>query len=127
MSWFEVGRTEEKSPGFELHTVGRERVVVALIDGELFAFSAFCPHARGPMHLAETQGATITCPLHGWTFELRDDGRELHGYDQLSMYDVQVREGVIYVEVPDKKAPRQPPDRERANLKSAAERLQRKR
>ena len=97
MSWTEVGRAEEIGPGFHVRGQGRTRFVLAVIDGDLFAFDPICPHAGGPMHLAETEATVIGCPLHGWRFDLTQGGRELHGYRSLRMYDVRVEDGMIYV------------------------------
>lgn len=100
MEWTKVGRTEEFGPGFHLRGQGRARFVLAIIDNELFAFDPSCPHAGGPLHLAETEGAVIACPLHCWRFDLKQQGRELHGYRDLTTYEVRVDDGTIYVKLP---------------------------
>lgn len=100
MDWTEAGKVEEISPGFHIRGEGRKRYVLALIDGSLFAFDAICPHAGGPMHLAETHGTTISCPLHAWRFDLANGGCELHGYRPLAMHPVRVENGVVYVALP---------------------------
>lgn len=99
--WVELARAEELSLGLHLRTVGTTRVVLAVIDGELSAYSPICPHAGGPLHLAETEGTQIICPLHGWRFDLRQGGCETHGYRPLRMYDLRVQHGVVYVRLPD--------------------------
>jgi nitrite reductase/ring-hydroxylating ferredoxin subunit len=51
------------------------------LDGELRAHTATCPHWRGPLEAAELQDGCITCPWHGYRFDLRSgrssDGRGL--------------------------------------------------
>jgi nitrite reductase/ring-hydroxylating ferredoxin subunit len=49
------------------------------------------------MHLAEVEGTIIACPLHGWRFDLRDNGTEIHGFRALNMYHVKVGHGTISV------------------------------
>lgn len=101
MQWIEVGKAETFGPGFHMKGQGRRRFVLAVIDSQLFAFSPVCPHAGGPLQLSETEGATITCPLHGWQFDLSQSGKELHGYRSICMYEVRVENGTVYVAFPD--------------------------
>lgn len=100
MNWIEVGPVEDTTPGFHVCGQGRSRFVLAVIDNQLFAFDPVCPHAGGPLHLAETEGHAIACPLHGWRFDLDQGGCELHGYRSLTMYPVRVENGLIYVALP---------------------------
>ena len=47
-------------------------VLIALfnVDGKIFATSDVCPHAGGSLGQGELDGCTITCPLHGWQFDV---------------------------------------------------------
>jgi nitrite reductase/ring-hydroxylating ferredoxin subunit len=49
------------------------------------------------MHRAEVDGAILTCPYHAWRFDLREAGREIHGYRPLSVYEVKVERGDVCV------------------------------
>jgi nitrite reductase/ring-hydroxylating ferredoxin subunit len=58
---------------------GRPWRIVEL-DGELVVHATICPHALGPLEGAAVEaGAAITCPWHGWRFDVRTgtalDGR----------------------------------------------------
>ena len=99
--WVEVGKAEGLTPGFHLIGEGRSRFILALIDGELFAFSPICPHAGGNLQFAETEGKTITCPLHGWRFDLAQGGKECHGYRDVCTYEVRVERGLVFVAIPE--------------------------
>jgi nitrite reductase/ring-hydroxylating ferredoxin subunit len=35
------------------------------------AVSGACPHAQGPLADGSLDGAVLTCPFHGWTFDVR--------------------------------------------------------
>ncbi len=100
VDWVEVGRAETFGPGFHMCGQGRGRFVLAVIDSQLFAFSPVCPHAGGPLELSETEGTLITCPLHGWSFDLSRSGEEMHGYRPASMYEVRIENGKVFVGVP---------------------------
>lgn len=47
-----------------------EGVAVFNVGGTYYACSDACPHAGGPLHLSMIRGTVISCPWHGWTFDL---------------------------------------------------------
>lgn len=47
-------------------------VVVCRYKGDLFALEDNCSHADTPLSEGRFRGATITCPLHGAAFDVRD-------------------------------------------------------
>lgn len=59
---------------------GRTWRVIEL-DGELLAFAPTCPHMLGPLGDGEIEDGRVTCPWHGYRFDLRTakscDGRGL--------------------------------------------------
>jgi nitrite reductase (NADH) small subunit len=58
--------------------VGRYEVAVFNVDGELFALENYCPHQGGPLADGWLDRSVITCPWHGWCFDVRT-GRMLLG------------------------------------------------
>ncbi|HEX7054700.1 MAG TPA: Rieske (2Fe-2S) protein [Burkholderiales bacterium] len=97
-NWVKVGSEAQFTDG--LHTVKlgpRQNIVVARLNGKLFAFDALCPHAQGPMERSEVEGAIVSCPLHAWRFDLEAGGRELHGYRALTVHPLKVDAGEVYV------------------------------
>lgn len=51
---------------------GGHRYVVAEINGALCVYSALCPHQLGPLHAAAPEGRVVTCPWHGYQFDVTD-------------------------------------------------------
>jgi nitrite reductase/ring-hydroxylating ferredoxin subunit len=64
------------------------RCVVLKNDQGLFAFSALCPHLAGPMDRAEVDKNIVSCPLHGWQFDLDRGGCEINGYRHLQVFEI---------------------------------------
>ena len=44
---------------------------VVELDGELLAHTTVCPHWLGPLGEAPLEDGVVTCPWHGWRFDLR--------------------------------------------------------
>ncbi|MBD3731376.1 MAG: Rieske 2Fe-2S domain-containing protein [Sphingopyxis sp.] len=51
-------------------SAGGKKMLVFLVEGEPVATVPRCPHAAGPLHEGEVCGTILTCPWHGWTFDL---------------------------------------------------------
>jgi len=95
--WIPIGADSEFSEKIKLIEVGKNKIAVARLQGELFAFNGLCPHVAGPMHRAEIEGTVVTCPFHAWRFDLKQGGREIHNYRPLSVYELKVDEGEVHV------------------------------
>jgi 3-phenylpropionate/trans-cinnamate dioxygenase ferredoxin subunit len=74
-------------------------VLLARIDGDLFAVANKCEHMGCPLEGGKLEGAVLTCPCHDWRFDLRSgaflDAPEL----ALATYPVKVEDGKVLVEV----------------------------
>ncbi|MGB2869934.1 MAG: non-heme iron oxygenase ferredoxin subunit [Bacteroidota bacterium] len=92
----EVTRTRPKRV-----TSGLTEVVVFNIDGQIHAVENNCPHQHfSRLHEGTLDGCTLTCPMHGWSFDLRT-GKPVNGAGTLKTYEVRIRDGVVWVELPE--------------------------
>lgn len=70
------------------------------VDGNLYAISNRCTHARGPLSEGDVDAhdCTVTCPWHYAKFSL-ESGQVVDGVANtpVERYQVEVRDGVIYV------------------------------
>jgi nitrite reductase/ring-hydroxylating ferredoxin subunit len=59
--------------------LGGQRWRLVELEGELVVHATRCPHWLGPLDRAPVEGGVVTCPWHGWRFDvrtgLRVDGR----------------------------------------------------
>ena len=46
-------------------------IALANIDGAVYAFSDTCRHEGGPLSSGVLIDDTVTCPWHGWTYNVR--------------------------------------------------------
>ncbi len=52
--------------------IGGTAIAVARVDGEHYAIANTCAHAGGPLGDGKLQGHLVTCPYHGWKYDVRD-------------------------------------------------------
>ena len=71
-------------------TVGDRIVAVFNCEGTFHALDGICPHAGGPLAEGEVVGNTLTCPWHGWQFDVCTGQNKLNPRLQHTRYDVQV-------------------------------------
>jgi nitrite reductase (NADH) small subunit len=65
-------RSEEIADGTVREAIAGDRVVaVGRASGELFAVDGICLHAGGPLGEGRLSGTILTCPWHGWQYDVR--------------------------------------------------------
>lgn len=79
-------------------------VAIAKIDGACHAFQEFCTHRHGPLSEGALIGCEVMCPWHRSRFDVRT-GKVTAGPAKLDLrtFRTEVRDGKIWVEVPEKK------------------------
>ena len=99
--WVEIARADEIPPGTgkELAAGGR---VVALynVDGTFCALDGVCPHAGGPLGQGILTGDVVTCPWHGWQFDVTSGRHCLNANLQHTTFPVRVEGDRVLVELP---------------------------
>lgn len=80
----------------EVRVAGTSLCLV-MANGVFYAVDNDCPHAHSPLSEGEVDGDTLTCPLHGWQFELKTGRCAVSEQFTLKRYDVRAQSGSIYV------------------------------
>jgi nitrite reductase/ring-hydroxylating ferredoxin subunit len=96
-TWHTTCVVDDIKEGMRVIEIGRRKVTVTRIDDRFFAFDNYCPHVAGPMHRGELNSAIVTCPLHGWRFDLEREGAEVHGYRPLTMFPIREEDGNLLI------------------------------
>jgi nitrite reductase/ring-hydroxylating ferredoxin subunit len=90
--------TEDVPPGTgrEFTVAGR---IVALfnVEGTFYAMDGICPHAGGPLGEGELNGSVVTCPWHGWQFDVTTGQHCLTANIVHGTYAVSVENGEVFV------------------------------
>ena len=75
--WLRVLDAAEVRPGEVIEVLAGSRpLAVANVGGTIYAVDSTCPHAGGPLGDGHLDGHTLTCPWHGWGYDVRT-GRSL--------------------------------------------------
>lgn len=95
-----VGSLSELRSGQPVGAIvdGKE-VAVFAVDEEFIATAGICPHADGPLHEGEVEGRLLTCPWHGWQFNLDSGICEDDPCLTLARYEVRIDGDDILVRV----------------------------
>jgi nitrite reductase (NADH) small subunit len=96
--WIPIAAASECPPGTAIERVADGRIVaVANVDGRLHAIDGLCPHQGGPLGTGEVCGAVLTCPWHGWQFDVTTGRHVVSATVRQAVHDVREREGLIEV------------------------------
>jgi nitrite reductase/ring-hydroxylating ferredoxin subunit len=95
-----VARADELAPG-EVRRVqaGEEEIALARIGDDFYAVQGACLHLEGPLGDGRLEDHVLTCPWHGWQYDLRTGKNEFDLAIQLRTYDVRVEDGEVRVAV----------------------------
>lgn len=70
--------------------IGGTAIAVARLEGGWHAVQNACPHADGPLGEGTVEGNCVTCPYHGWQFDLTDGACKTNPYATIKTYPVQI-------------------------------------
>lgn len=99
MALFEVGLENDFKGGQrKIVDINGKSVAVIYCDGVIVAFENICPHRQGNVGNGEIEDCIITCPLHGWQFDVKTGEGKTMPNSKLNMYPVKVQEGKVFVE-----------------------------
>jgi nitrite reductase (NADH) small subunit len=93
-----VARVDEIPPGtVKAVRAGEDDIAVAHLKGEFYATQGQCLHLKGPLGDGRLEGAVLTCPWHGWQYDVRTGLNEFDHAIQLQTYEVRVEGDEVQV------------------------------
>lgn len=95
-----IASTSDLEPGQCMYVVvdGIE-LAVARVGEEFFVLDNTCPHQGAPLGDGWLDGHSLTCPLHGWQFDVRTG--EMPGSPKIKVkrYPVRVEGDAIFADL----------------------------
>ena len=100
MAFVRIVKVAEVPPGTirELEVEGKA-VAIANVGGKIYAIHGTCLHEGGPLGEGALEGKVVTCPWHGWQFDVTN-GREVDNpASGVDCYPTEVRGEDVFVDV----------------------------
>jgi nitrite reductase/ring-hydroxylating ferredoxin subunit len=79
--------------------VGEQALALANVDGRFYATQNACLHLEGPLGEGWLEGPVLTCPWHGWQYDVRTGENEFDRAIRLRTFDVRIDDGEVKVAV----------------------------
>ncbi|MGQ0697273.1 MAG: Rieske (2Fe-2S) protein [Panacagrimonas sp.] len=76
---------------------GTRDIALFLVDGKVIATAGKCPHAGGPLHKGKVCAGKLSCPWHGWIYDLATGECEESDDVNLARFEVQLEGDDIFV------------------------------
>jgi len=78
--------------------VGGKTVALANVGGAFFAIDNTCLHRGGPLGEGQLEGNVVTCPWHGWQFNVTTGKAVMNPNAGVACYRAEVRDDGIYID-----------------------------
>ena len=99
MGFVRAGSKSEVAAGtIKEFQVGATSVAVANVGGKFCAINSICAHECGPLGEGELEGQIVTCPWHGWQFDVTTGKVVTSPNLGVDTYPVEVRGDDIFVD-----------------------------
>ena len=101
MAFVRAARKDEIPQGTirEFQIEGRA-LAISNVDGKFYAISNTCLHRGGPLAQGTLSGKIVTCPWHGWQFDVRSGKTPLGPKIKQAVYEVKIDDQDVLVSVP---------------------------
>ena len=94
-----VAELDQIRPGTRrLCTVEARRIALFNLDGTIYAIDNHCTHRDGPVGAGQLNDTVITCPWHGWQFNVATGHCLEPGGKNLRQYPVSVEGNVVLID-----------------------------
>jgi nitrite reductase/ring-hydroxylating ferredoxin subunit len=92
---------KEEIPNGMIRELQLDGTVIALanVNGTFYAVGNVCLHRGGPLAEGDLCGTTVTCPWHGWQYDVTTGKTLMNPAVGVETYKVEVRGDDVYVEV----------------------------
>ena len=100
--WQPIAAVDDLAPGECREIVLGDHVIALFnVEGEFFALDGICPHQGGPLGKGTLRGCVVTCPWHGWQFNVRTGQHQASAALSHPSFPTKVDGSEIMVQLPD--------------------------
>lgn len=96
--WIDIAAAADCPPGAVIERVVDDRIVaLASVDGRWHAIDGLCPHQGGPLGQGSLCSGVLTCPWHGWQFDVASGRHRLSATVRQTVHEVREERGRVFV------------------------------
>ena len=96
--WIRVAALSSCPEGAAAELVVGQRIIALFnVEGHIYALDGICPHQGGPLGKGRIDGHIVTCPWHGWQFDIRTGRHQASDAFCHTTLDVKVEKGNVFV------------------------------
>ena len=100
MPWLRATRKDEVPPGsIREFQINGHTIALSNVNGQFHAIDNTCLHRGGPLGQGVLEGTTVTCPWHGWEYDVTTGKVTQNQSVGVACYKVKVEGDDIFVEV----------------------------
>ena len=98
--WKKIAALADCPPGTGIELVVEDRIVALFnVDGTLYALDGVCPHQGGPLGEGELAGCIVTCPWHGWQFDVSSGQHQLNSRMRQPSFPLRVEGDAVFIDL----------------------------
>ena len=98
--WIRIASLDDCPMDSATEWIAGDRIVALFnVDGTLYALDGICPHQGGPLGKGRVEGGIVTCPWHGWQFDVRNGEHQANPSLRHATLPVKVQGDNIYVDL----------------------------
>ncbi len=79
--------------------IGGTAIAVARVNGQHHAIANTCPHAGGPLGDGKLNGSVVSCPYHGYKYDVTDGSCKTNADVKVQTFDVKVVGNAVCVQM----------------------------
>jgi len=99
-NWTRVAHVAEIAPGTGIEVTAEGRVLAVYnVNGEIHVTEGICPHAGGPLGKGTLTESVVTCPWHGWQFDVCTGRHMLSEQIKVPCFPAKVEGDEIFVQL----------------------------
>lgn len=96
-----LAAVDQLPPGASLEIEHAGRIYALFnVAGEISAIDGICPHQGGPLADGSIEDGCVTCPWHGWQFDLKTGATPIGTKIRQTVFEVKIEGDAILVAVP---------------------------
>jgi nitrite reductase (NADH) small subunit len=99
--WMRITAVADCPPGEAREIVAANRIIALFnVEGAYYALDGICPHQGGPLGKGALRGCVVTCPWHGWQFDVTTGQHQVSQRLHHPTFAVRVEGDEVWVDVP---------------------------